>query len=196
MELQSATQKPSVCPAAVLPNDDRGWLGREPTIDEREIVSYIKSRPLPSAMLHVGVGTALLSREFGERVVQGLTKDGAEAVSARDLGLDVIVCNKYDVPSYDRLLRGNFNCIVDVNIRSYACCDEHFRAFMSRMLGALAPAGRLVTSMRGLEYLVPTTIAALSGLCPEWSLRTRGNVVVMQRRRQATWRRWLQSLRG
>jgi len=167
-------------PAAVEPNSSPGWVGREPTIDEREIVDWLKRRKVPSRILHVGIGTALLSREFGGRVVQGLTKDGGEASNARELGLDAIVCNKYDVRSYKTLLKNSFDCIVDVNVRSYACCDWHFAEYMDLMLQSLTRSGMLLTNRRGLDYLVPTSLAELRTLCPRWKVRAHANVVVMR----------------
>lgn len=169
------------CPAAVAPNNDVGWLGREPTPDEQEIVQWLKRRQLPKRICHVGIGAALLTKEFGSRVHQGLTKDGAEAEHARGLGLDVILCNKYDVPSYENRLSDPFDCIVDVNIRSYACCDRHFSDYMGRMLNALTVQGMLLTSVRGLEYLVPTGLPTLAHICPKWAIQNYGNVVVMRR---------------
>ena len=169
------------CPHPVEPNDDQGWLGREPTEDEKEVVAWLKRRGTPaSRILHVGVGTGLLSREFGGRVAQGLTKDGGEAKNARSIGLDVILCNKYDVLPYKNLLGNPFDCIVDVNVRSYACCDTHFREYMDAMLESLSPGRMLVTSRRGLDYLVPTSLDQLRTLCPRWRVRSHGNVVVMR----------------
>jgi hypothetical protein len=169
------------CPYPLEPNNNQGWLGREPTQDEIEVVEWLKrSSRVPRRILHIGVGTALLSREFGDRVAQGVTKDGAEAENARAVGLDVIVCNKYQVAVLKPLLKNPFDCIVDVNIRSYACCDSHFREFMDAMLVSLSRSGMLLTSRRGLEYLVPTSLADLRTLCPRWRVRAHGNVVVMR----------------
>ena len=143
------------CPENVWPNNDTGWLAREPTNDEVEVVAWIKRHRLPERILHVGIGNSLLSREFGDRVVQGLTRDGGEATHAKQAGLETLVCNKYDVTSYEHLLERNIDCIVDVNIRSYACCDAHFLAYMDVMRTALSPGGYLLTSRSGLDYRVP-----------------------------------------
>ena len=191
MSVSEPSHPPAACPVPVVENDDRGWLGREPTSDEQELVAWMKGHGVPGRILHVGIGTALLSREFGTRVVQGLTRDGAEAENARGLGLDVILCNKYDVASYADALNSPFDCIVDVNIRSYACCDVHFREYMLQMLDSLAVEGRLLTSTRGLDYLVSTPIHELRRLCPEFTIRKWGNVVSMRpgiRHRFAKWR--------
>ncbi len=183
----------SGCPAPVAPNGDQGWLGREPTVDEQEIVAWLRKRALPASICHVGVGTALLSREFGHRVTLGITKDGAEAANARELGLKVVVCNKYDVASYEEFLRPGFDCIVDVNVRSYACCDTHFRAYMQKMNESLKPGGMLLTSTRGLDYLIPTSLDSLRRLCPEWSVRTRGTLVIMRPSRLVRLGQWWRS---
>lgn len=175
-----STLTDSGCPTPLSPNSDLGWLGREPTVDEQEVVAWMKQRELPSSICHVGVGTALLSRAFGPRVTLGITKDGAEAANARELGLKIILCNKYDVASYETFLEQRFDCIVDVNIRSYACCDLHFRAFMHKMRESLKPGGMLLTNTRGLDYRVPTSMDSLRELCPEWTIRAQGTIVMMR----------------
>jgi hypothetical protein len=172
----------NACDNEVVDPAGVGWLGRDPTTDEQEVVEWISSRPLPSRILHVGIGNAYLTGKFGKRVIQGLTKDGGEARHATTLGLNAILCNKYDVHSYQSLLNQPFDCIVDVNIRSYACCDVHFVEYMSLLRATLSRHGALLTNRRGLEYLRPTSIGALKELCPEWSIRQEGNVVILRRR--------------
>jgi hypothetical protein len=178
------------CPHQLQPNDDLGWLGREPTLDEREIVEWLRRRRGPSRILHVGIGNSLLSKEFGKNVAQAMTKDGAEARNAEALGVPAILCNKYDVGSYVERLLAPFDLIVDVNIRSYACCDRHFVEYLEEMLEALGPNGSLVTSRRGLEYLMPTSIDALKVLASSWSVRSEGNVVIMRPRVIIRVRKW------
>ncbi len=168
------------CPEPVGPNNDTGWLGRAPTDDEQEILAWLKDRGAPEKILHVGVGNALLFQAFGTRVRQGLSRDGGEVANAATLGFDVVLCNKYDVESYRRLLHNSFDCIVDPNVRSYTCCTPHFIAYMDAMLAALTPRGALYTSKRGLAYLVPTSLAQLRELCPAWRITAHGNVVVMR----------------
>ena len=185
-------QKSDACPEVVVDNSDQGWLGREPTLDEQEVVAWLKAHNRYESILHVGVGASLLHASFGSRVRQGLTRDGGEAAAARSLGLAVVVCNKYSVSSYRDKIFGPFDCIVDVNIRSYACCDTHFLEYMQYMYSLLSPAGVLVTSRRGLDYLRPTSIAELRSLCHRWSIRCYGNVVIM--RRQTRWYRVLVEL--
>lgn len=173
---------PVLCPDSVGPNEDRGWLGKPPTVDEREIADWMSTRPLPARILHVGVGGGYLTSRFGARVAQAVTRHGAEAASAEARGLETIVCNKYDIRSYASLLAIPFDCIVDPNIRSYSCCDEHFGEFMELMRRSLSRGGALLTSRHGMDYLVPTSIGDLRRLCPEWRARTQGSVVVMRPR--------------
>jgi hypothetical protein len=98
------------------------------------------------------------------------------------MGLAAILCNKYDVQSYESLLATPFDCIVDANIRSYSCCDRHFGDFMGLMRRSLTSGGQLITSRRGLDYLVPTSIQELKNMCPDWSVRASGNTVLLRPR--------------
>jgi hypothetical protein len=171
------------CPENINDNSDQGWLGRAPTQDECEVVEWLSRKQLPDSILHVGVGNSLFHEKWGSRVHQGLTRDGGEAMMARSKGLEVIVCNKYSVLSYNHLLKGPFDCIIDVNIRSYACCDAHFLEYMDCMRRNLTDRGSLITNQRGLNYLKPTSVKALRTLCPCWTISTDGNIVVMRRKR-------------
>jgi hypothetical protein len=183
---------PPICPHAVVDPAGRGWLDREPTEDEQDILAYLKRRRAPKRILHIGVGTSLLFREFGGVVVQGLTKDGMEAQRAAELGYEAILCNKYDVPSYAGKIRGPFDVIVDVNIRSYACCESHFLEYMRFLEGSVAENGVLLTGQRGLAYLRPTTLVELRSLCSRWRVCLFGNVVVMSLKRNS----WIRRLFG
>jgi hypothetical protein len=167
------------CGRDVIDELGDGWLGRAPTIDEQEVVAWIASRRLPHRMLHIGIGTNYVRQRFGDRVIQGITKDGGEARSAELSGLDTILCNKYDTRRYYQLLDPPFDCVIDVNIRSYACCDVHFRQYMELMRTSLSANGVLVTSRRGLHYLQPTSIDELKKLCPEWTVKQKGNIVAL-----------------
>lgn len=186
------------CPHPLLPNDDKGWLGREPTLDEQEIATWIGARRLPERILHVGVGNSFLYKTFGDRVHQGLSRDGGEVSHARELGYEVLFCNKYDVDAYASRLKNPFDCIVDPNLRSYTCCTPHFSAYMDLMLGALMPQGVLLTSKHGLAYLVPTSLAELRALCPDWAVSSNGNVVIMRHRLRSRLLSWMRvrALRG
>jgi len=190
--LTSTAMKRDACPEIIIENCDQGWLGREPTLDEQDVVAWLQSQKLYERILHIGVGTSLLHAGLGSRVRQGVTRDGGEATVARSAGLDVVVCNKYAVPSYRDKILGPFDCIVDVNIRSYACCDAHFMEYMRFLLSLLSPQGVLVTSNRGLQYLHPTSIKALRSLFTDCAVRCHGNVVVMRLR--SDWNRKLINL--
>src|SRR5262245_33518424 len=98
------------CPFPAVNERSRGFLDRGPTIDERELVPWMRKAGVPRRILHVGVGTSLMFLEFGAAVVQGLTKDGGEATHSRSLGLECILCNKYDTASYRAALRAPFDC--------------------------------------------------------------------------------------
>jgi hypothetical protein len=169
----------SRCSDVVVDPDGNGWLGKSTTPDEEEVSDWVARHPSLERILHVGVGNASLRQRFGIRVKQALTKDGAEARHAEKLGLTTLLCNKYDIASYAGDLRAPFDCIVDVNIRSYSCCDVHFREYMDLMRKSLEPKGVLLTNRRGLDYLRPTSTAELRSLCPEWTIRDKGNVVAL-----------------
>lgn len=55
---------------------------------------------------------------------------------------------------------------------------------------ALSAGGMLITSTRGLGYLIPTSLPELRHLCPDWRVSAYGTVVVMRLGRIARIREW------
>jgi hypothetical protein len=174
------TTSDSCCPSTEVNARGKGWLGRAPTPDEREILSYLlKRRSLPQSILHIGVGNSLLYQALGDVVKQGLTLDGQEEEFSREMGLPTILANKYATETYSTELLPCFDCIVDVNIRSYACCDKHFRDYMLLLANRLSSNGVLLTSRRGLAYRKPTSLTELRQLCPQFHIKPLKNVILM-----------------
>lgn len=169
------------CPSFEIHRDGQGWLGRVPTGDEQEILQFLlKRRRIPEAILHIGVGNSLFFQALGTSVRQGLTIDEKEAVFSRGLGLPTLLCNKYAVSSWKHNTIGPFDCIIDVNIRSYSCCDTHFFEYISALADNLSPRGVIITSRRGLSYLKPTTVLQLRQMFEDWSIAEHNNVVIMK----------------
>ena len=168
------------CALEIINADGNGWLGKLPTPDEQEILAYLQKRRFPpSRILHVGLGNSLFFQALGSRVKQGITLDGKEAEFASGLGLATILANKYSVASYMSNILGAFDCVIDVNIYSYSCCDTHFRDYLDLLHANLLPHGVLLTSCRGLAYRKPITINDLRVLCPKWTIGVRGNIVAL-----------------
>lgn len=168
------------CPDPRVDENGQGWLGRQPTEDERSIAKFLVNYSDQfSAILHVGVGNSLLFQLLGKKVKQGITIDGKEANHSRTMGLPTILANKYAIPFYHAQLAQPFDCIVDVNIRSYSCCDHHFAEYMELMRSCLTPRGILLTSPAGLAYRQPTTLKQLSELCKTWTIGLKHNTIIM-----------------
>lgn len=168
------------CPNPRVDENGQGWLGKLPTEDERAIAHFlVRQNQSFSAILHVGVGNSLLFQLFGSKVRQGITLDGQEAHHSRTMGLPTILANKYAVSSYHHELSPPFDYVVDVNILSYACCDQHFLEYMELLRSCLSPHGVLLTSLLGLAYRKPTTLTELRQLCTNWTIGNRRNIVIM-----------------
>jgi|688.fasta_scaffold73804_2 hypothetical protein len=168
------------CPNPSVNPNGKGWLGKLPTIDEREILAYLLTRTSPpNSILHVGVGNSLFYQALGDRVKQGLTLDGLEADFSRSMGLPTVLANKYAIDSYANELTTPFDCIIDANIRSYSCCDAHFKVYMEFLATCLKPGGCILTSMQGLSYLKPISLTELGLQCPKYSIKRMRNVVSM-----------------
>jgi hypothetical protein len=103
-----------------------GGSGSQSLRTNGEVSDWLARHPPPQRILHVGVGNASLCQRFGFLVVQAPPLDSAEASNAEKVGLPTLICNKYDIASYAADLRAPFDCLVDVNIRSYSCCGLHF----------------------------------------------------------------------
>jgi hypothetical protein len=137
------------------------WESQPTTSAETAVISYLKRRPalyVGKTLLHVGIGNGSLFKAIGEdvEIYVGVTISipelrlfeewFAEQKQAR-----AILANKHDPREFSRI-GSAFDIIVDVNLKSFACCERHFDATITYYASCLKPQGMIVTAESGVVW--------------------------------------------
>jgi hypothetical protein len=137
------------------------WESKPTTEAEAAVIAFLQCRPRLYAgkrLLHVGIGNCslpgALARDLAAYV--GLTisppeKQLFEEKFAATEGVRVILANKHDPRAYSKI-EGRFDLIVDVNLKSFTCCEKHFDQLMDFYTERLNPGATLVTAESGVLF--------------------------------------------
>lgn len=149
-------------PHCLLPSHTvSAWESKPTTCAERAVIAYLtetKPRCRGKNLLHVGLGNGSLFKAtraelrsfvgitISEPELQEFRRRFGDASEAR-----ILLANKHD-PRFFAAIGSEFDVIVDVNLKSYACCEKHFHETMSFFGHSLAEGGTLLTAQSGLEF--------------------------------------------
>ena len=152
----------TLCPnGCKLFNDNKNysyWEEKDVTNEEKDILIYINKRKsfLNNRILHVGVGNSFLARNLNENFhIEGISISNNEIQIAHNLKKENYKCyfqNKY---SKDNILDSKneiFAMIIDINLKSYSCCDAAFVKLIERYKKILLSGGIIITSIAGMNW--------------------------------------------
>ena len=103
----------------------------------------------------MGVGNSKFAQRFASRArrIDGLTVHQNEKTHANALGLPhytVYVLNKYS-PEFVSVITNTYDFIIDNNLASFACCQQHFAVMFENYLRVLTPDGQILTCQIGMD---------------------------------------------
>ena len=137
------------------------WESKPTTEAETAVIAFLQQRPQLYAgkrLLHVGVGNCSLPAALADALAAyvGLTVSLPETQLfvekfATTEHCKVLLVNKYDSRHYSKI-EGCFDLIVDVNLKSFACCEKHFDQLMALYAERLNSAGTLITAESGVVF--------------------------------------------
>jgi hypothetical protein len=134
------------------------WENKKTTSDEEHIVETIKTNNLVSGknIMHIGVGNSYFVKNISNyNKVDAITLSKNEmdyGLSFNIHNYNIFFQNKY---SYKNLLNEtlkSYDIIVDVNLKSFACCEEAFYDLFSRYVSMLKPSGIIITGREGMNW--------------------------------------------
>ena len=141
-------------------NFTTGYHIRPTTLAEQAIVIFLNENPalvVGKRVLHVGIGNSSIFRAYGNQIAAfaGLTvglpeKSYFDQTFGRRTDVEIYLANKHDPRNYHKI-EGLFDLIIDVNLKSYACCERHFHDMLAFYLDRLAFEGTILTAASGLE---------------------------------------------
>ena len=160
-ETRTAATAPTFCghheqPGVTRISEALDWTHQETTRDQAHIEAVLDTLAIMgTSLLHVGVGNSQLAQRFASRArhIDGLTVHQHEKTSADALGLSnytVYVLNKYS-PEFGSVITNTYDFIIDNNLASFACCQQHFAVMFENYLQVLASHGQILTCQIGMD---------------------------------------------
>ena len=134
---------------------DNRWL-TETSADQDGIDVYIADNQdtyRDKTCLHVGTGTSSIAISHHKlfKHIDGLTIEPGEVSLANNLMIPNYTChliNKHKIEEISVL--GNYDVIIDNNIKSYMCCVEHYYDYFNWILDSVASRnGEIITHTQG-----------------------------------------------
>jgi predicted TPR repeat methyltransferase len=151
-------------------NDDSNylyWENRKVTNDEIDIVNFLNSVNKNTSLdiLHIGIGNSFLaSRLSNYKEINGITISQNEIKLASSKGIKnyhFFFLNKYKANSLNIFKNKKFDIIVDINIKSFSCCDKAFHNLFIQYSNLLKNNGYIISHKNGLKWsrVVKPTLA-------------------------------------
>ena len=134
------------------------WL-EEITLDQEGIESYIADNQdiyRDKTCLHIGTGISSVAIQFHKlfKHIDGIALDPNEVELANNLTIENYTCyliNKHKIEELSVL--GNYDVIIDNNIKSYMCCVEHYYDYFNWILDSVASRnGEIITHTLGCNF--------------------------------------------
>lgn len=183
--------KPQQNCSQVIPKikySDGSWLTIETTPDQKRIEDYLKKNDLKNkTILHIGTGNSSFAKEFCKNnKVDSITVVADELAYAQSLNLENYQCFKLNKYSSElKKLANKYDCIVDNNLSSFACCKVHFIEMIQNYISLLNDTGAIYTDQKGMEYhqsfAFPISINELKELFPQLAIKTDNFTIILSK---------------
>jgi hypothetical protein len=152
------TYCPNGCELFSDNNNYTYWENNNVTSDEIEIVNYLNNLNLKNTIriLHIGIGNSYLSKNLKIKShIDGISISNNEILNAKKLNIENYNCmflNKLDTNTFKDLIKNNYDFIVDVNLKSFSCCDIAFNKMFSNYVQLLKSGAKILTAKNGLNW--------------------------------------------
>ena len=134
------------------------WI-KKPTSDQKAIDDYIAEKSkdyIGKTCLHIGTGSSSIAINHHNKFthIDGLTICPDEFKFANDLQISNYtnyLINKYKLEELSVL--GEYDVIIDNNIKTYMCCDDHYMDYFNWILDSVASRnGEIITHTSGYYH--------------------------------------------
>ena len=135
------------------------WL-KSATGEQKDFSTYLDQNPNKykgKKCLHVGTGNSSIAKNHHNifKHIDGIAIDPGEVELGNNLKISNYTChlvNKYKLEEISIL--GEYDVIIDNNIKHYACCGEHYMDYFDWILDSVASRnGEIITHVRGYHSL-------------------------------------------
>lgn len=145
----------------------------EPTLDQAAINHWLVGADLYGRdILHVGTGNSSVARLLAgkARRIESVTVAPNEwqhgnALHLRDYHVHLL--NKHSLAFAQQFEPASFDCILDNNLASFACCQRHLERYFDTLVRLLRPGGFVLTHWLGMQW---TLDIGVDDVEPVWRL--------------------------
>ncbi len=133
------------------------WENKKATDDEIEILSYLNKKNLSKLnILHVGIGSSYLALNLNPYYnLDGISISNNEILFAKKKNIknyNCIFLNKYSLEAFNNIKSETYDLIIDVNLKSYACCDDAFKNMFYKYNRILNKDGIILSGKKGMYW--------------------------------------------
>ena len=134
------------------------WEKKNETSDEIEIVNYLNKNNNDKKLdiLHIGICNSYVATELKKyNKIDGVTISGSEFNEGRKLNIpnyNIFFQNKYTLNGFERNVLNNYDIIIDVNLKSFTCCEKAFENLFKDYINMLKPEGKIITGQNGMKW--------------------------------------------
>ena len=134
------------------------WESKPVTEDEIEIVNYLNNNSvnkLPN-ILHIGIGNSYFAKHLTNyNSIDGISISNNEILEAKKINLPKyksIFLNKLSANAFDVFKCIKYDYIIDVNLKSYSCCEKAFRKMFNDYSKMLNEKGSIISGKKGMNW--------------------------------------------
>ena len=134
------------------------WESRKETTDELEIVNFINNNNSNknSRILHVGIGNSYVASNINNfKKIDAITISGNELNHAKKLKINncnPLFLNKLTYNAFSEKELSNYDIIIDVNLKSFSCCEKAFDNLFLNYVLMLNSKGKIITGKKGMNW--------------------------------------------
>ena len=134
------------------------WENNEATNDEKDVITFLKNDDLfnNKRILHIGIGNSYIAKNLKNfKKIDGISLSKNELDLAKKSNIDnyeVFFQNKYCQNNILSKILNFYDIIIDVNIKSFACCDKAFVNLFKTYSELLNNNGIIITSKSGMKW--------------------------------------------
>lgn len=137
------------------------WENRAPTDDEVEISNYLmnKSYNRKLSILHIGIGSSFIAKKFQNiHYIDGISVSKNEILNANFLNINhyrTYLINKHQNNFFESIssnFKKKYDLIIDVNLKSYSCCQLSFERVFNDYSKLLNMNGMILSGVNGMNW--------------------------------------------
>ena len=134
------------------------WESRGVTNDEIEIVHFLNKKHIQKkiSILHIGIGNSYVAYNLNIfKNLDGITISNNEIKYAQKLNINnysYFFFNKLEKNVFNNIEFSSYDAIIDVNLKSFSCCDIAFKKLFVDYSKMLKINGIILTGKKGMSW--------------------------------------------